>query len=59
MSELEAARWLEQQAGARIDIGENGQITITDGCSVKVTGTGFLDAVIQMQSVLSQMRDDS
>ena len=58
MTELEAARWIQDQPGLIILIGKDRKITLKDGCSVEATGIGLLNTVMIMQSILKQMREN-
>jgi hypothetical protein len=55
VNELSALKWLQDQSGLKVLIGKNKQITITDGFTVEITGTGFLDTVVKLQKTLRDM----
>lgn len=55
MNELSALKWLQDQSGLKVLIGKNKQITITDGFTVEITGTGFLDTLVKLQKTLRDM----
>mgnify|MGYP000088199130 CR=1 FL=1 len=50
--EINASRWIQNQEGLKVLIGEHGSVTITNGVTVEVTGVGFVDAVRKVQQVL-------
>ena len=50
--QLEASAWLQNQKGLKILIGELGEVTITNGVTVEVTGIGFVDTVRKLQNIL-------
>jgi hypothetical protein len=55
VNELSALKWLQDQSGLKVLIGKNKQITITDGFTVEITGTGFLDTLVKLQKTLRDM----
>lgn len=57
MNELSALKWLQNQSGLKVLIGKDQQITITDGFTVEITGTGFLDTVVKLQKTLREMEN--
>ena len=52
MNQLEALKWLEQQDGLHVIVGKDKHVTLTDGMSVEISGTGLLDAVVKLQKTL-------
>lgn len=58
MTELDAMRWIQNQPGLTMRVGKNKHITLTNGVNVYAEGIGMLGAVIRMQQILKQMRDN-
>ena len=54
--EREAARWIQNQPGLKVLIGDYGRVTLTNGVTVEVTGIGFVDVVRKAQHILKNKR---
>lgn len=52
MQKHEAINWVENAAGLTMLVGKDQQITLTDGCTFEVYGTGIVDAVGRLQETL-------
>jgi hypothetical protein len=57
MNLTQAIDWIENTPGLTLIVGKKKQIIITNGMTVRVTGTGIVDTVIEVQDVLKQMRE--
>lgn len=56
MNDLEALWWCENTPGLRITVGKGKQITLFMEHQIEVTAIGILDAVIQLQKILKEMK---
>ena len=57
MTPEQAINWLENQRGLTLIVGKKQEVTITNGMTVQVTGTGIVNTVVEVQDVLKQMRE--
>ena len=57
MTATEAITWLDTAHGLTVTIDKKQQVTIHNGVTVKVTATGIVNAVVELQDVLKQMRE--
>lgn len=53
--ELEAARWIQNQPGLKIEIGKNGAVVITNGVTVYAEEVGFVRSVEKTRNILKTM----
>ena len=57
MNTTQAVEWIENTPGLVLIVGKKQEITITNGMTVRVTGTTIVGTVIELQDVLKQMRE--
>ncbi len=58
MNATEALNWLDNAHGLTVTIDKKQQVMIHNGVTVKVTATGIVNAVVELQDVLKQMREN-
>jgi len=56
MNTAEALQWIENASGLTILISKNKTVTLTDGSTFEVYGTGITDAVNKLQEVLKTIQ---
>ena len=53
--ELQASRWIQNQPGLKIEIGNNGTVVITNGVTVYAEEIGFVRSVAKTREILKTM----
>ena len=57
MNTTQAVDWIENTPGLTLIVGKKQEVTITNGMTVRVTGNGIVNTVMEVQDVLKQMRE--